>query len=87
MRSTGVGLLCIVIAVGSVVPVNDSPPEENLRGLLRGLGDDGGRAIGPLVVPKCPQETPIGFFWRKEDVPQALKQRIEVCWTYAEKAK
>jgi hypothetical protein len=35
-----------------------------------------------LTVPKC-EPPPGGFFWRYEDVPQALKQPVELCWSFA----
>ena len=81
LSTVGVGLLGAVIGVGSVVSANDSRLQEELRR----LPIDGTKASDPLIG-ECPQEIPAGFYWRQEDVPQALKQRIEVCWTYADVA-
>ena len=35
-----------------------------------------------LTVPEC-EPPPGGFFWRYEDVPQALKQPAELCRSFA----
>jgi hypothetical protein len=62
-----VGFFGSAVVVGSLV-LGDTAPDPAI-------------AVGSLTVPKC-EPPPSGFFWRYADVPQALKQPVELCWSF-----
>ena len=75
MRKTvGVGLFGIVIAARSLALANTAPFEETWHFRF---------VVDPPRVTEC-ERTPGGFYYRYEDVPEALKQLVPICWSYAD---